>query len=714
MEETQTLTTTQNGVQNTTNGDTPAEETPGFDNPFDAIAYLLMVMRESLEGKREANGLPRYVRIVRPKSNDETQETWVSYIDDVTGYGVQGLNYIIAKFIDISLYGRNMLESLDAFVAFLEVSLETIGTATTTNFLESLKKSLTPPDLADNNEGQNATPVVDMNNVTGQMSAQWAADAQDFLKYTPGPEDLNRIGYELYLLSRVIYQKVKETDSSSVKDTLSVNDTGKLRFLAWAYEQPWNVYYPKDETDDFFQLKYLGQKSTIDRPETKVQVFHESGVRLYEASVSTASKPAINEGELNDVRNSDAYEAFQLLDALGYGNHIGGIPISGNPFGSSHPQVKFAIKWFQRENGLPQTAQLDNDTLNRLFNLDHQNKNIKWARRADGIPPDNDHVIGGYLSLQNGNADDYAKEQMQTKPGAVDYKFYLVGKKIDNWPENQSPNYVANAESAWKSPVEGETNGVKIVPGFVGVESRRVVQSRAINDSVYEGGYFSEGQASDGKFFFAARLSEPWKPGRSGQVGRDALWGTNIPTNGISRMYQDVPVSNSLLIGLSSQYSDGEKGDYIVRIQASAMFRSLLTDRTKSSGSNIYGVLRNGLSDQGRILLELLDKNKNRISKKGDDSNNFTTKWGPDRSVINSVKNARHIDQYNTWRQIYSTSVEFTLTEIEALALDTGQSYYVRVYLDGMWMSGYDIDAYFDDVKIRWDYIIPRETTSST
>ncbi|WP_422362268.1 peptidoglycan-binding domain-containing protein [Reichenbachiella sp.] len=712
-----------NGTSNTsavpsTNGSTVPATAAQFDNPFDAIAYLFMVMRESIEGTRDENDYPRYVRIVRPKSDTGAQDTWVEYISETTRIGVQGLTFIMAKFVDLTLYGRSMLVGIDSLVALLEVALQTIGTATNREFLDALKKSFTPPS-----DGAQVIPI-STDGADGGMSSDWATKAQEYLKYIPSPQDLDRIGYELYMLARVMYKDGPGADEKLKQFNLI--DSGKLRVMAWAYQLNWNVHYPKNGDDFVKGLYAMGKKSGATRPSETVEVnYKDSDIRLFESSVAKEA-PVLAEPE-KDFLNADVHELKSLLEELGYTAGLaslldiaqGGTPLSNDGF-------LRAIKWFQRENDLPQTTVLDNETLNRLFNLDHSGKNIKRAKRASGEAP-NPEIAGGKLKLINGTADDYEiANEVLVENSDPNYNYYMVSKTFSSFPTDTVPGQVVTHDnSPWKIATDEQypNDKVKIVPGFVGIQSRRVINLANPAKTRYDGGIFSEGASSDGKFFFAARENEPWRPGRSGTPRGNRLWDSSTPQNGLSRMYQDVDIEPEIFERFASiSTTDIDPAKTFLKVQASTMFRSLFTDKA-SSGTNLLGFLKKGKSDQGRVLLELRsgtvgatgDYTGNDALSAGDDPNDFVLKWGPSAAVTKLMGiqdgktiNERHIDQYNTWKKITSSEIKFSLEKILALkAQPTGiPRFAVRVFLDGMHISGWDIDAYFDNVEIRWDYIL--------
>ena len=83
-----------------------------------------------------------------------------------------------------------------------------------------------------------------------------------------------------------------------------------------------------------------------------------------------------------DKAGIDVQDANSILEALGYATPA--VPdrkIFGDEFAGR-------LRAFQQINDIPVSGKLDNPTLNRLFHLDFDAKNLKRAKRfkADALP----------------------------------------------------------------------------------------------------------------------------------------------------------------------------------------------------------------------------------------------------------------------------------------------------------------------------------------
>ena len=380
------------------------------------------------------------------------------------------------------------------------------------------------------------------------------------------------------------------------------------------------------------------------------------------------------------------------------------------------------IRLFQKLNNLVTEGSLNEETINRFFNLDSENKNLVWAKaRDDANYVEAERYPMGYLPLENGNADDYAKKKdaLTTVSGAK-YRYYKIRTESESPIEGQG----------WinKAPGLDANDNITYINGFVALESRFVNVSRKENGPVYEGDRISEGEAASGRFFFAARHTEPWIPGRSG-TPNPTIYNDSQPQPGhISRMYQEVEIDIATFLDNNAPKNapDPQKkiNQYQITFEASCLRRSLYVER--SGDKEILGQ-----PDQGRILLEVYEDDNTtpkwidpQIDKPGETPKGEG--WQPGALVAETfAKSEARINQRNNWfRQtsgMYIIDAESLVEDtnlheelFSALNFDpnnqdftkfTTQKLRFRVILEGRHRANWDTDAYFDDVRLKWMFV---------
>ena len=219
--------------QNTqTQTTTPTQQTGqsgygGFENPFDAIAYLLMIARLGMENANTEGELPRYVRIARAKEVIDSPQIpdWLEAPAEWAVAGVEGLNFFISRLITLTLQARDVLKGTDALLSLTEIALEMINVATSGEFWTAIGKALDPNDT-----GSVAIPDT---TVIKSFESFNLAKVKSWLEYVPEPEDLDRIGHELYRMSCLAYND---------DHTINIENTGRLRLLQYTFGQEWDVY----------------------------------------------------------------------------------------------------------------------------------------------------------------------------------------------------------------------------------------------------------------------------------------------------------------------------------------------------------------------------------------------------------------------------------------------------------------------------------------
>lgn len=604
----------------------PTSETT--TNLFDVLAHLLMTTRLSLENPREGGELPRYVRIARINSDDTTPQGAVSFLEKITETGTEGLVLTISKMIELALQARKLFGETDSVKALVEVVLQL--------FKEGSKLSVTPDAAKLFNLSADSN-----NRVFPKYVENTLTEIEKYIDFIPAPEDLDRIGHELYRMACIVYKKDR---------TIDLNLTGKVRLLQWSFDVEWGV------DDPSYKFKDIGKRNIELEPFSRELIYDK--VRIMNVYTETV----------------DVTEVKVRLGQLGYGDN----------------DIKKNYKEFQYFNGLTVTGKLDVYTINRLLNLDFISKNLK---RAISKPANTDVIIqnesGGYLDIVNGDADSFEDEGIKLNTTTGKMPFYQLGSEYN---KSSSAAWVVDPGVVLPKPKNG------LMHGFVGLRSRAY-----IGDDLFDGGTFSEGEAASGNFFFGARIIAPWLPGRSGPPSTlpaepKVLYEADntVYIGYISRMYQDINID---LSNQGSEFLRNIPSDCSLVLYASCMRRSCYNDKAQ------------GTPDQGRILINIIDNENGQPLK-----DTFTEEWLPSGAItaallkekgMKDIKNVWFLQKSNPITITRNTENVFSFSENKKpfAPLQGPPSIKVRVILEGKLMSGWDIDAYFDDVRVRWDYV---------
>jgi hypothetical protein len=294
-----------------------------------------------------------------------------------------------------------------------------------------------------------------------------------------------------------------------------------------------------------------------------------------------------------------------------------------------------------------------------------------------GLPDPRPQVRGGYLDLVNPDADRPDDEGIPVVTPSPGYDYYVCGVT----PPALSGNPTLPKGRGWINFVEGD-----VIPGFIALRSRNRLPGNSNADANFEGGIWTEGEAASGKFFFVARAVEPWIPGRHGNPGSDPKYRNNTPlfdgkapTKGqMTGMYQWLQIKHLM---------QNKPSDSDLVIQATVLRRSLYTDRSMTTG----------MPDQGRISLDVF----------GDDFyKGYNTRFEPGKDLV-AVTSERFPSHDRSTAELTLSQVERSRTWVlqatpEVVVPDAGTA--VLIGLVGIWQSAYDVDAYFDNVIVRWDY----------
>lgn len=613
----------------------PEGAPPKTGNLFDVLAHLLMTTRVSLEGSKHSSDPPRFVRIARINADDIPEEKETS-IEKIATAGVEGLNATISNMIELALTAKKLFGKTDSLKALIEVVLAL--------FKEGAKLSFTDEAAALFKFPSGRILPTEVDETLDKI--------EKYLDFIPAPEDLDRIGHELYRMACVVHKN---------GNGLDVELSGKVRVLQWSFGLGWDVTWDVGKSVKTLSVKHLGKRNLdLAHVPTKVDLEFKK-VRLFSYAPTDGD-------EITDKTEID-----NALDILGYEKSLDFIA---------------RIREFQFVNGLAVTGKLDVHTINRLYNLDFASKNL-----ARALPRPSDLEIewiktGGYLELINGDADGYLDEgiNLQTDRGGV--PFYQLGAQYNTYSNRTA--WVVDPPGM-KYDVLPDYKFENLVHGFVGLQSREY----NTKDRMFDPGPFSEGEASSGRFFFAARVVAPWEPGRAGHLAPtgDYLYGATdddekkvrAEPRFISRMYQDIDLATKHPT-LLNQIPDGHQ----LVIYASSMRRACYNDRAY------------GKPDQGRVLINLIDGNNTPVIPSP-----YKDEWLPTAGFAASVENDKSKDQKNVWFLQKSLPLMIEKAgdgfKVGSVSL-TSTNLKIRVTLEGRYMSGWDIDAYFDDVRVRWDY----------
>jgi len=658
------------------------EQTPdlGGKNPFQLIAFLLFKVRHSLEDEEGGGSAPRWVRIARARDYQGDSD----FIGKGVKTGMDGVAGALSYMLELTLDLRELLTQTDAGKAMFEVTADLIATATSEEFQNGVRSLVGQPAGSDALGG-----VSDAVN-----------EIKKYVGYIPEPDDIEGLGHELFRLLSIEQIALPKNADGSVNGAMLAKtenkhvlegSTGKVRLIQWAFDNDLTVYG-------------LGSKDSPESTEAKVSRFGSR--RIWEATndllpESTVVKRAGDENTetlveffFNDSeptvgkRTQDLEEVYALLDKMGFA-----AAVTVNDTGTFSSDLTSMLRFFQIINDLPVTSLLDNATINRLMHLDFDNKNIARAKPYDSAritldPAERD----GQFELVNPDADHWEDERLGLSRTPAGYAYYLAGRL----PSEAVVDL--ETKGGW---ISDDKNAA--VQGFVAMQAR-VINSKATNYS-YDGGKFSEGESASGLMFFCARHTEPWKAGRSGRpdpVNKALFGGSKLGLGVLHRMYQWV--DDAKIEDLLSEIGTNFK----LEIKAKTQIRSLWIDR---QWDDVNGK-EYGLSDQGRIALELYDSESKvdgfgalrqpanltdaaGVSNDGvfNGTDRTHSDWLPDRKELKKILGEEGLEEERKRKRLWKSCGTGWL-EVP------GGTKGIAVILEGKHQSAYDTDAYFDDVKV--------------
>ncbi|MBK7845913.1 MAG: peptidoglycan-binding protein [Zoogloea sp.] len=328
------------------------------DNPFRTVAILLDGVRVALENSKRQDQAPRWVRVVRVRE----------FRDDAIAKGVMKamdvLTLAVAYLQRFTLDANDLLIQGDAAKALVEVSAEFVKTATSKEFINAL-------EVAVGQEPSPNSPIPDVANIMDKILQ--IADK------VPEPDDLKTIGAALYKLLGIEQGPLDEAKLGAATENHILQErTGKLRLLQFAFDQG-------------FKLQNFGKGATI----TSLDVGRLGARRLWEAADDKLPTRSVGKfGAAPDTeivwelafngekKGFDVQEANSILEALGY------VEPAVDDRKKFSATFAARLRTFQQINEITVSGTLDNATLNRLFHLDFEAKNLKRAKRykAEALP----------------------------------------------------------------------------------------------------------------------------------------------------------------------------------------------------------------------------------------------------------------------------------------------------------------------------------------
>ncbi|MCK6524472.1 peptidoglycan-binding protein [Myxococcota bacterium] len=688
---------------------------PPTRNPFNLLAYLLFRVRRGLEDIEQAGQPPRWLRMARlgPQVTAPNPPVMANGVASVVKAFTTSLNWMAEATLDL----RELLITTDAAKATAEAALRLLRTANSPEFVNGLKNILPASAVA---ELQSIAQSVD--GVLG--------DIENILTYIPEPDDVNRMSHELYRLLCVVQRQVPygadgvTFDLTEIRpdtqDHVDVANTGKIRLINWALDAKTTTRGLGDNEDlsqDLYRLgvRRLWETTEANLPQRSIGQF-TFGARTetifnFDFDHTITQAPAAKPHQ--DTRQ-DIVELWDLLDKHGYRDDAVPQGSADRAPGTAKYTAALTalVRKFQVLNGLPVTGWPDNDTINRLLHLDYGAKTltraIPYIPAMDPAPlvggntsnkapdPFDDKVKGGFLPLLNADAD-HPNEEQDSNTEPLEF--------IRDQPGYRYLPVASTTRQGWRT-----VDDALSAPGFVAIQSRRIDSANTQEMISFEGDILTEGEASSGDMFWAARHLTPWAAGRTNTtapLAAPALHnGAAVPAGRRIRMVQWIDLSK-----LQTHLASLGAG-YELWLQAFVLRRSLYRDRA--------GMFN--MPDQGRISLELYDED---LFKGPDPYSAVRPLGGPPKLSMYALSdwlpaqdgntNTLTIDQVRPWWTWWLQSsrairllptvggyAENPNTQPDP-AKNAKKVNAALIVLEAQPQSGVDVDAYFDNVRVRWD-----------
>jgi hypothetical protein len=313
-------------------------------------------VRIGLESSKRQDQAPRWVRVVRVRE----------FRDDAIAKGVMKamdvLTLAVAYLQRFTLDANDLLIQGDAAKALVEVSAEFIKTATSKEFINALEVAVGQDPSPD-------SPIPDVANIIDKIVQ--IADK------VPEPDDLKVIGAALYKLLASSRPLDEAKLGAATESHIVLERTGKLRLLQFGFDQN-------------FRLQNFGKGASV----SSLDVNRLGARRLWAAADDKLPAKSVGKfGEAPDVENVWELDFPPTRRASTCRTPTASSKPSATPTRrsttarSSAPPCRPAahLPADQRD---PVSGKLDNATLNRLFHLDFDAKNLKRAKRykAEALP----------------------------------------------------------------------------------------------------------------------------------------------------------------------------------------------------------------------------------------------------------------------------------------------------------------------------------------
>lgn len=675
-----------------------------LDNPLEPVAWVLFQLNQALN-EAPSGRAPRWVRLARGR-RIQSEGLGPAL---VAALGV--VQDLIALLHELMLDLEELLVYLDPSRALAELILQAARAATAPDLGDALALLLEDPGVR-----------------TSLAEARAEVERVDqWVNFVPEPSDVRVIGGQLFQLLCVPSLPVPRRGGGVNADALPVMGpyvsgliAGRLRILLWAFDRPVTVrgYGPHDA------------------PESRTVAIRRLGVRpLWLEGAAAWPRRARDEWplgpgappvELYDVRfegehaSADLHELHAALEALGY--TAPAIPAGTQDFS---PALAARLEVFQALNDLPRGGELDLHTLHRLLHLDWQSRNIARARPFDprrfrarpkplptrrtervtitvgveiDVPRPGDLRLSGMLPLINPGADEPQDEQItptqearNAKRGVGQHRteirpWYLCGTRRQDFTGPVGWIQHSEEPDPWNP-------GRTLLGQFVAIGSR----PRVPGENHHEGSTWSEGAAALGGSFFAARETEPWMSGRYGIPVAGRLHpNPDLPTGWVSGMYQWVDIQECVR---------STPPAHRLVLEATACRRSLFKEGAGVGGVPDQGALVLTLARRSqwerqryRTVLDLSTMRPPRESAAQPTLLEGESGWWPTRPIYTGFSRLKLLALATDWR----------LQRTQPLIVPTGEAgdpvVAVAVGLYGRGSVNHDIDAYFDNVQIRWTY----------
>lgn len=667
-----------------------------FSNIFGMLAYLLFEARQAMEVERDGRP-PRWLRIARARETQGESDGFGRAVKE----GVQGFVNAVSMLSELVLDIEEVLIQTDAVKAFVELRNKVVEATTTPDFTQGIK-AMTGVDID--------------SRITSALKVGIEA-MDDVLDYIPEPDDIAGISHELFRLQCLEQWPLPPRTNDSLLQVLNdastgpedhvvfkvTGGTGKLRLLQWAYSLESTVHglgpAANPESSLVENISRLGSRrlssqGALATGSRGVWTRTQRPFEIFEFSYSTAP-----------YDTKDIEEANQILTELGYYYYPIGAPepmlatSATDDMKKDISELERRLERFQEVNDIPVTGQLDNATLNRLYNLDFDRQCLSRAKPYDGqvtaVDP-NVQQRSGYFNLVNHDADSPPNGASTDKDS---YPYYVASQIVPlmNPPIGPAPTgWLTDERNTIVVPDESQASGwnssVLRVQGFAGMHSRKLIpgpDDREVYD-FHDGSSWtiSEGESANGKYFFCALATQPWIAARRGSLDENSdvlfpLYNNNEPppVNALSQMYQWVD-----LTPLLTAQTDWGVTSTDMYLRASCLVRSLYQEN-----KNVI--------DQCRIRLELYQASDlGGILARPDVAADpkpphAHSEWFPSSDSVNPAIYLSYKACKRNW--IYR--------ETGDLKVENGMDS-ALVILEGRHSSGWDIDAYFDNVVLSWEF----------